>query len=92
MDICWPASPKIPFPSNFIYSILGRDDYFLFGLVFIKKTTRLNIFFKKTKTGSNRPVSIQFFITKTGSKPIWLGFSSLARFWHGLARFFLFQA
>jgi hypothetical protein len=37
-------------------------DYFQFGLVFIKKITKLNFFLKKKKikTSSNQPVSIQF--------------------------------
>jgi hypothetical protein len=38
-----------------------RGDYFRFGSVFIKKITKSKFFFsKKTETGSNRPVSIQF--------------------------------
>ena len=48
---------------RFIFKVLGfgRDDHFLFGLVFIKKVTKLKfIFFKKTKTGSNRPVLVRF--------------------------------
>ena len=67
-----------------------KGDYFLFGLVFIKKKiTKPNFFFKKTETGSNRPVSVRFFRTKTGSTglaqffclarffPVWLGFFPL---------------
>jgi hypothetical protein len=44
------------------------DDYFYFGLVFIKKLMKLNFFKKKpTETVSNRPISVRFFRTKTGS-------------------------
>ena len=32
-----------------------------------KKVTKPNFFIKKAETGSNRPVSVQFFRTKTGS-------------------------
>ena len=64
-----------------------------------KKITKLNFFFfRKTKTGSNRPVSVRFFREKNRFKPVWLGFFGfgsvwlgffgLARFWLGLARFF----
>ena len=75
-----------------------RGDHFRFGLVFIKKSNKTEIFFKKnrnrTETGSNRPVSV--FL---GQKPVQtdltqfsLFFLVLAwffRFWLGLARFFL---
>jgi hypothetical protein len=59
--------------------MLSRGNYFLFGLVFIKKITKLNFFLKKTKIGSNRLVSVLFgfFRTKTGLAwffPVWLGF------------------
>jgi hypothetical protein len=37
----------------------SRGDHFRFDLIFIKKIIKLN-FFKKTKTGSNRPVSVRF--------------------------------
>jgi len=51
-----------------------RGDYFRFHLVFIKKkVTKPNFFFKKTETGSNRPVSVRFSFL--GQKPVWLGFS-----------------
>jgi hypothetical protein len=50
----------------------------LFGSVFIKKKiTKPKFFLKKTETGSNRPVSIRFGFL--GQKPVWLGFSGLAR-------------
>jgi len=53
------------------------SNYFRFGLVFIKKITKTN-FFKKTKTGSNRLISVRFcyFREKTVQT--------------GLARFFLY--
>ena len=41
---------------------MGRGYYFWFGLIFIKKITKLN-FLKnqnRTETGSNRPVSVRF--------------------------------
>ena len=61
-------------------TILIRDDYFRFGSVFIKKNNQIEIFLKKTETGSNRPVSVRFFRKKTGSNrlssnfSVWLGF------------------
>jgi hypothetical protein len=45
-----------------------------------KKITKLKFKKKKTETGSNRPVSVRFFRTKTGSNwfdlvlSVWLGF------------------
>jgi hypothetical protein len=78
MDICWPASPKIPFPSNFIYSILGRDDYFLFGSVFIKNN-QTEYFFKKNQN--------QF--KPTGFDSV---FYNKNRFKTDLARFFQFSS
>jgi hypothetical protein len=74
--------------------ILIRDDYFRFGLVFIKKITKPNFFLKKPKpvqTDRFRFGSVRFFRTKTGSNrffpvlaPFFLG---LAPFFSGLARF-----
>jgi hypothetical protein len=59
-----------------------------------KKVTKLK-FKKKTKIGSNRPISVRFgfFITKS-FKPVWLGFLDLARLFRfgsvfsSLAQFF----
>jgi hypothetical protein len=71
----------------------SRGNYF-FGLVFIKKIIKLNLFLKKTETTSNRPVLVLFFRTKTGSNRFgsvflfWLGFFSGL----GSVRFFWFQA
>jgi hypothetical protein len=63
----------------------GRGDHFQFGLVFIKKSNQSKIFFlKKTETGSNRLVSVQFFRPKTGSN--WFG--SVFQFDSVLAQFF----
>ena len=59
-----------------------------------KKVTKPN-FFKKTKTGSNRLVSVRFFWTKTGSTrfglvfSVWLVF--FFQFGFGSVRFFQFQ-
>jgi hypothetical protein len=57
-----------------------RGDYFRFGSAFIKKSNQTEIIFfeKKTETRSNRPVSVRFGFL--GQKPVWLGFSSFARF------------
>jgi hypothetical protein len=69
---------------KFIY-IDSRGDHFLLGLVFIKKSNQPD-FFKKTKTGSNRPVSVHFglvFLDKNWFGlvySVWLGFDS---FWLG---------
>jgi len=63
-----------------------------FGFYKKKKVTRPNFFLKKTETGSNRPVSVRFFRTKTGLAPFSL---SLARFFPVFSvwvRFFRFQA
>ena len=74
--------------------------YFRFSSIFIKKKSNKTGFFKKkqnrTGTGSNRPVSVHYFGTKTGSNRFgWFFrfgsvffFFSLARFFSGLARFF----
>jgi hypothetical protein len=54
----------------------------IFGSVRLlsKKVTKPKFFFlkKKTETRSNRPVSVRFGFL--GQKPVWLGFSSFARF------------
>jgi hypothetical protein len=47
-----------------------------------KKLTKPKYFFKKTETGSNRPVSVRFGFL--GQKPVQTG---LARFVSGLAQF-----
>jgi len=75
----------------------SRGDHFWFGSVFIKKkVTKLKFFLKQTETSSNWPVLVRFgfFRTKTGSNRLgsvfsvwlgfqfWLGFFSLARFFH----------
>jgi hypothetical protein len=69
-------------PPNLVFD---RGDYFFFGSVFIKKSNQTKFFFKKTKTGSNRLVSVQFFRIKTGSNLFGSVFSSLALFF---SRFF----
>jgi hypothetical protein len=52
--------------------VLSWSDYFLFCLVFIKKTIKLN-YKKITKTGLNQPVSVRFgFLDK---KPVQIGFA-----------------
>jgi hypothetical protein len=73
--------------------MLSRGNYFLFGLVFIKKNNQTEFFFKKTKIGSNRLVSVLFgfFRTNTGSNRIGLVFSCLARFFAGLGLVWFFQ-
>jgi hypothetical protein len=43
-----------------IFNIIIKSDYFQFGSVFIKKNNQIEIFKKKTETGSNRPISVQF--------------------------------
>jgi hypothetical protein len=70
----------------------SKGVYFRFGSVFIKKSNQIEFFFKKnrnrTKTGSNRPVSVRFnFLEKkpvqTGLArffPVWLGFFGSVRF------------
>jgi hypothetical protein len=54
--------------------------------VFIKKINKPKFKKKKTETGSNRPGSVQFFRTKTGSN--WFG---LVFFRFGSVRFFGFR-
>jgi hypothetical protein len=57
----------------------------LFGSVFIKKkVTKPKLLFKKTETGSNRPVSVRFSLVFLEQKPIQTG---LALFF-GLTPFF----
>jgi hypothetical protein len=62
-------------------------DYFLFGLVFIKKNNQIKIFFLKKQ----KPVQIDRFrfgfLDKNRFKPVWLGFFSFARFFSGFFRF-----
>jgi len=60
-----------------------------------KKVTKQKYFFLKKKPKPNRnrvkPTgfgSVRFFRAKTGSKPVWLGFPVLARFFPVLARVF----
>jgi len=60
---------------------VDKGDHFRFGSVFIKKkVTKPNFFIQKTETGSNWPVLVWFFRTKTGSNrldsvfSVWLGF------------------
>jgi len=77
-------------------------DHFQFGSVFIKKSNQTDFFLNKTKTGSNRPVLVRFFRTKTSSNRsdsvfsvltclflVWLSFFSLAWFffWFGFIFF-----
>ena len=59
----------------------------MFDSIFIKKINQTDFFYKKTKTGSNRPVSVRFFRTKTGLARFFLGFFGL-----GSVRFFRFYA
>jgi len=54
------------------------DDHFRFDSVFYKKSNQIEL--KKKQTGSNRPVSVRFFRTKT----------SLAQFFSGSVWFFWF--
>jgi hypothetical protein len=83
-------SPKAARVATFQVHLMSyiKGDYFWFGLVFIKKKiTKPNFFFKKTKTGSNRPVSVRFFRTKTGSTGL-AQFFLFGSVFSGLARFF----
>jgi hypothetical protein len=68
----------------------------IFGSVWFlsKNKNQIKIFFlKKTETGSNRPVSVRFFRTKTSSNrfgsvfPVWLGFLQFGSVFSSLARF-----
>jgi hypothetical protein len=68
--------------------IMFRVDYFRFDLVFIKKNNQTEI--KKTETGSNRPVSVRFFRTKTGSNQFGSVLARFFRFGLVFSGFFLF--
>jgi hypothetical protein len=82
------------------YSVV---DYFLFGLVFIKKIIKLNYFLnKKTKTSSNRSISVRFGSVRffrikhvqTGLARfflVWLGFFSLSSVWFSFFDFRLIK-
>jgi hypothetical protein len=63
-----------------------RVDYFQFVWFLSKKSNQIDI--KKTKTGSNRPVSVWFFRTKTCSNRFDSVFSVLTLFFLGLAQVF----
>ena len=92
-----PRSIKVH--GDFFFS-KSRSDYFLFGLVFIKKITKLK--FKKKKNQNRvKPTgfgSVRFFRAKTGSNQfasVFSGFGSVFRFgsvFSVLARFFLVLA
>jgi len=80
-------------------SLLGRGDHFRFRSIFINKkiTKSIKKNRNRTKTGSNRLVSVRFGFL--GQKPVQTGlswfFSGLARvflFGFGSVRFFRFQA
>ena len=77
----------------FIFKILGfaRDDHFPFGSVFIKKVTKLKLFFKKPKPGQTDRFwfgSVWFFREKPGSNRFGSVFPVLARFsWFWLGFF-----
>jgi hypothetical protein len=73
----FPVKEKFGLVSMKVFS---RGDHFRFGSVFIKKSNQTEIFFfKKTETGSNRPVSVRFVFL--GQKPVQ---TALARFfWFG---------
>jgi len=62
----------------------SKGDYFRFGSVFIKKNNQTEFFFKKTETGSNRPVSVRFL----GKKPVQTGLARFFWFWLGFLGFF----
>jgi len=69
---------------------LEGGDYFRFSSVFIKKNNQIEIFFlKKTKTRSNRPVSVRFGFL--GQKPVQTGLARFFRFGSVFFRFFLFR-
>jgi len=63
--------------------VTSRGDHFRFGLVFIKKVTKLNFFFKKTKT-EPKPVQTDWFwfgfLDKNRFKTVWLRFFGLVQF------------
>ena len=50
-----------------------------------KQVTKLNFFFLKNETGSNRPVSVRFGFL--GQKPIKTGLAQFFRFWLGFLGF-----
>ena len=61
---------------DYVYQVNPLIRVIIFGLVWFllkKKVTKSNL--KKTKTGSNRPVSARFDFL--GQKPFWLNFFSL---------------
>jgi hypothetical protein len=69
--------------------MLKRIGVIIFCLVWflLKKIIKFNFFlFKKTKTGSNRPVSVRFGFL--GQKPVQTGLAQFFRFGLVLARFF----
>jgi len=59
---------------------------FRFGLIFIKKIIKLNIFLNQNWFKSTGFSSVQFFRAKTSSNK----FSSVFQFWLGFFRFFQF--
>ena len=60
----------------------------IFGSIdFYKKKVTKSISFKKTKTGSNQPVSVRFGLF-LGQKPVQIGLVRFFRFGLVLARFF----
>jgi hypothetical protein len=68
-----------------IITLFIRDDYFLFGLVFIKKNNQTNFFLKKPKPNRNRfkPTGFssgsgRFFRIKANSNRFGSVFSGLA--------------
>jgi hypothetical protein len=71
-------------------TVYNIGDYFWFGLVFIKKITKLKlVFFKKIKPVQTDRFRFGF-LRQNRFKPVWLGFFGLVRFFAGLARFFRF--
>jgi hypothetical protein len=69
-----------------------KGGYFRFGSVLIKKVIKLNFFKKKkTETGSNWPVSVWFFRTKTGSNRFGSVFFGLGSARFGFFRFRLIK-
>jgi hypothetical protein len=70
LSSCFIELKKILNTKTTLFTI--RGDYFQFGSVFIKNNNQTEIFFKKTKTGSNRPVSVRFGFLE--QKPVLVGF------------------
>ena len=71
--------------------VFAKGDYFLFGLIFIKKSNQTKIFYRNRvkPTGFG---SVRFFRAKTGSNRFGSVFPVLARFsrfWLGFFRFWL---